>query len=41
MKRIILSLAVIVIALTIGLSAAACSNVNQINFISVVARDYE
>ena len=41
MKKLLLTLAVIAVVLTMGLGAVACSNVNQINFISVVARDYE
>ncbi len=41
MKKVILILSVVALVLTMGLGAFACSNVNQINFISVVARDYE
>ena len=41
MKKVLLVLAVVVIALSTVFGAIACSNVNQINFISVVARDYE
>lgn len=41
MKKIVLLIGVIAVVLCMGLGAVACSNVNQINFISVVARDYE
>lgn len=41
MKKCLLILAVLILAACTALGALACSNVNQINFISVVARDYE
>ena len=41
MKKIVLTICVLALMLCLSLGAFACSNVNQINFISVVARDYE
>lgn len=41
MKKLFLTVGVVAMMLCFALGAFACSNVNQINFISVVARDYE
>lgn len=41
MKKIILVISVILIVLSVGLTAVACSNVNQMNMLSIGWLDYE